>query len=113
MLPFSNFSNLNNIAPLLSFIKNKSYPDKQDVLQKDDMLILSNGYYIDTELNIKTQENFQIIGDNPAIPLRNCNNNIFVVGGTYNVYQSSLDSKFQLPTYSPATGLYAYIKVKN
>ena len=96
-----------------SFIKNKSYPDKQDVLQKDDMLILSNGYYIDTELNIKTQDNFQIIGDNPARPLRNCNNNIFVVGGTYNVYQSSLDTKFQLPTYSPATGLYAYIKAKD
>ena len=96
-----------------SFTRNTSYSNKQDVLQKDDMLILSNGYYIDTELNIKTQENFQIIGDNPAIPLRNCNNNIFVVGGTYNVYQSSLDSKFQLPTYSPATGLYAYIKAKN
>ena len=103
------FSNsLNN-----SFTKNKSYSDKQDVLQKDDMLILSNGYYIDTELNIKTQDNFQIIGDNPARPLRNCNNNIFAVGGTYNVYQSSLDTKFQLPTYSPATGLYAYIKAKN
>ena len=99
---------LNNL-----FIKNKSYPNKQDVLQKDDMLILSNGYYIDTELNIKTQENFQIIGDNPARPLRNCNNNTFVVGGTYNVYQSSLDTKFQLPTYSPATGLYAYIKAKD
>lgn len=96
-----------------SFTRNTSYSNKQDVLQKDDMLILSNGYYIDTELNIKTQENFQIIGDNPAIPLRNCNNNTFVVGGTYNVYQSSLDSKFQLPTYSPATGLYAYIKAKN
>ena len=96
-----------------SFTKNTSYSNKQDVLQKDDMLILSNGYYIDMELNIKTQESFQIIGDNPAIPLRNCNNNIFVVGGTYNVYQSSLDSKFQLPTYSPATGLYAYIKAKN
>lgn len=96
-----------------SFIKNTSYSNKQDVLQKDDMLILSNGYYIDTELNIKTQENFQIIGDNPARPLRNCNNNTFVVGGTYNVYQSSLDSKFQLPTYSPATGLYAYIKAKD
>ena len=96
-----------------SFIKNTSYSDEQDVLQKDDMLILSNGYYIDTELNIKTQENFQIIGDNPARPLRNCNNNTFVVGGTYNVYQSSLDTKFQLPTYSPATGLYAYIKAKN
>ena len=96
-----------------SFIKNKSYSDEQDVLQKDDMLILSNGYYIDTELNIKTQDNFQIIGDNPARPLRNCNNNTFVVGGTYNVYQSSLDTKFQLPTYSPATGLYAYIKAKD
>ena len=96
-----------------SFIKNTSYSDEQDVLQKDDMLILSNGYYIDTELNIKTQDNFQIIGDNPARPLRNCNNNIFVVGGTYNVYQSSLDTKFQLPTYSPATGLYAYIKAKD
>ena len=96
-----------------SFTKNKSYSNKQDVLQKDDMLILSNGYYIDTELNIKTQESFQTIGDNPARPLRNCNNNIFAVGGTYNVYQSSLDAKFQLPTYSPATGLYAYIKVKN
>ena len=103
------FSNsLNN-----SFTKNKSYSNKQDILQKDDMLILSNGYYIDTELNIKTQDNFQIIGDNPARPLRNCNNNIFVVGGTYNVYQSSLDTKFQLPTYSPATGLYAYIKAKD
>ena len=96
-----------------SFTRNTSYSNKQDVLQKDDMLILSNGYYIDMELNIKTQENFQIIGDNPAIPLRNCNNNIFVVGGTYNVYQSSLDAKFQLPTYSPATGLYTYIKAKN
>ena len=96
-----------------SFIKNTSYSNEQDVLQKDDMLILSNGYYIDMELNIKTQENFQIIGDNPARPLRNCNNNTFVVGGTYNVYQSSLDTKFQLPTYSPATGLYAYIKAKN
>lgn len=96
-----------------SFTKNKSYSNKQDVLQKDDMLILSNGYYIDTELNIKTQESFEIIGDNPARPLRNCNNNIFAIGGNYNVYQSSLDSKFQLPTYSPATGLYAYIKVKN
>ena len=96
-----------------SFTRNTSYSNKQDVLQKDDMLILSNGYYIDTELNIKTQESFEIIGDNPARPLRNCNNNIFVVGGTYNVYQSSLDSKFQLPTYSPATGLYAYIKAKN
>ena len=110
---FSNFyvyfsDSLNN-----SFIKNTSYSNKQDVLQKDDMLILSNGYYIDTELNIKTQENFQIIGDNPARPLRNCNNNTFVVGGTYNVYQSSLDAKFQLPTYSPATGLYAYIKAKD
>ena len=103
------FSNsLNN-----SFTKNKSYSNKQDILQKDDMLILSNGYYIDMELNIKTQESFQIIGDNPARPLRNCNNNIFAIGGTYNVYQSSLDAKFQLPTYSPATGLYAYIKAKN
>lgn len=96
-----------------SFIKNTSYSNEQDVLQKDDMLILSNGYYIDMELNIKTQDNFQIIGDNPARPLRNCNNNTFVVGGTYNVYQSSLDVKFQLPTYSPATGLYAYIKAKD
>ena len=96
-----------------SFTRNTSYSNEQDVLQKDDMLILSNGYYIDMELNIKTQDNFQIIGDNPARPLRNCNNNTFVVGGTYNVYQSSLDTKFQLPTYSPATGLYAYIKAKD
>ena len=96
-----------------SFTKNKSYSNKQDVLQKDDMLILSNGYYIDTELNIKTQESFEIIGDNPARPLRNCNNNTFVVGGTYNVYQASPDAQFQLPTYSPATGLYTYIKAKD
>lgn len=96
-----------------SFTRNTEYKKEQDILQKDDMLILSNGYYIDMELNIKPQYNFSIIGDNPARPLRNCNNNIFAVGGTYNVYQSSLDSKFQLPTYSPETGLYAYIKAKN
>ena len=96
-----------------SFIKNTSYSNKQDVLQKDDMLILSNGYYIDMELNIKTQYNFSIIGDNPSLPLRNCNDNTFVVGGTYNVYQASSDAQFQLPTYSPATGLYTYIKAKN
>ena len=95
-----------------SFIKNTSYSNEQDILQKDDMLILSNGYYINMELNIKTQDNFQIIGDNPARPLRNCNNNIFAVGGTYNVYQASPDAQFQLPTYSPATGLYTYIKAK-
>ena len=95
-----------------SFTLNTTYRKEQDILQKDNMLILSNGYYIDMELNIKTQYNFSIIGDNPALPLRNCNNNTFVVGGTYNVYQASPDAQFQLPTYSPATGLYTYIKAK-
>ena len=96
-----------------SFTLNTTYRKEQDILQKDNMLILSNGYYIDMELNIKTQYNFSIIGDNPALPLRNCNDNTFVVGGTYNVYQASPDAQFQLPTYSPATGLYTYIKAKD
>ena len=95
------------------FTLNTTYRKEQDILQKDNMLILSNGYYIDMELNIKTQYNFSIIGDNPALPLRNCNDNTFVVGGTYNVYQASPDAQFQLPTYSPATGLYTYIKAKD
>lgn len=96
-----------------SFTLNTTYRKEQDILQKDNMLILSNGYYIDMELNIKTQYNFSIIGDNPALPLRNCNDNTFAVGGTYNVYQASPDTQFQLPTYSPATGLYTYIKAKD
>ena len=96
-----------------SFTLNTTYRKEQDILQKDNMLILSNGYYIDMELNIKTQYNFSIIGDNPSRPLRNCKDNTFVVGGTYNVYQASPDAQFQLPTYSPATGLYTYIKAKN
>ena len=96
-----------------SFTLNTTYQKEQDILQKDNMLILSNGYYIDMELNIKTQYNFSIIGDNPSLPLRNCNDNTFAVGGTYNVYQASPDTQFQLPTYSPATGLYTYIKAKD
>lgn len=96
-----------------SFTLNTTYRKEQDILQKDNMLILSNGYYIDMELNIKTQYNFSIIGDNPSLPLRNCNDNTFAVGGTYNVYQASSDAQFQLPTYSPATGLYTYIKAKD
>ena len=96
-----------------SFTLNTTYRKEQDILQKDNMLILSSGYYIDMELNIKTQYNFSIIGDKPSLPLRNCNDNTFVVGGTYNVYQASPDAQFQLPTYSPATGLYTYIKAKD
>ena len=76
----------------------------------DDYVLLSDNRYIDTSLNIKS------VGGSTRSLINaeaHSNYNIYVISNKNQLYKSSKSPTFNLPTYSPATGLRAYIKAKN
>lgn len=78
----------------------------------DSYIVLPNNTYIDSNFNLNS------IASSTGTTIANLatdNNNIYALcyDSFATVYSSLKTATFNLPSYSPATGLYAYIKAKN
>lgn len=79
----------------------------------DDKIILPDKTYIDLNNNVKNWENSSSISQSQCMSFSQTDNFIYTMCPQYEVWRSSKFTQFKLPTYSPATGLRAYIKAKN
>lgn len=79
----------------------------------DNAIMLPDKTYIDSSNNVKNWENSSSISQSQCMSFSQTDTFIYTMCPQYEVWRSSKSAQFNLPTYSPATGLRAYIKAKN
>lgn len=91
----------------------KKYSPWATYMVTDDKIILPDKTYIDSSNNVKNWENSGSISQSQCMSFSQTDTFIYTMCPQYEVWRSSKSTQFNLPTYSPATGLRAYIKAKN
>ena len=81
-------------------------------LVENDKIVLPDKTYIDSNGTIKNW-NSGPSGSTLCLSFSSTDTDIYAMYPKYEVWASSKSAQFNLPTYSPATGLRAYIKAKN
>ena len=81
-------------------------------LVENDKIVLPDKTYIDSNGTIKNW-NSGPSGSTLCLSFSSTDTDIYAMYPKYEVWAASKSAQFNLPTYSPATGLRAYIKAKN
>ena len=81
-------------------------------LVENDKIVLPDKTYIDSNGTIKNWSSGPSSGT-LCLSFSSTDTDIYAMYPKYEVWASSKSAQFNLPTYSPATGLRAYIKAKN
>ena len=85
---------------------------KKPWLVTDDKIFLCNKKYIDTSMTVHDWSNSSSISNN-CMSFSQTDKNVYTICPQYQIWGTNEQPQFNLPTYSPATGLRAYIKAKN
>ena len=85
----------------------------ENFLITNDKIFCSDKTYLDANLQSHSWDNASSITQNLCGDFVETNSHIYTICPQFEVWRSSKAEQFTLPTYSPATGLYAYIKAKN
>lgn len=78
-----------------------------------DKLLFFNKKYINLNFEMVDWDNASSISQTYCFSFSDTDKYIYTMCPQYEVWSSDLRATFNLPTYSPATGLRAYIKAKN
>ena len=81
-------------------------------LVENDKIVLPDKTYIDSNGVIKNWSSGPS-GSTLCLSFSSTDTDVYAMYPKYEVWASSKSAQFNLPTYSPATGLRAYIKAKN
>ena len=87
-----------------------NYPE---FLITNDKIFFSDKTYLDANLQSHNWDNASSITQQLCGNFVETNSYIYTICPQFEVWRSSKAEQFQLPTYSPATGMYAYIKAKD
>ena len=85
----------------------------KNFLITNDKIFCSDKTYLDANLQSHSWDNASSITQTLCGDFVETNSHIYTICPQFEVWRSSKAEQFTLPTYSPATGLYAYIKAKN
>lgn len=84
----------------------------QNTVQSENNLLVKNKTYINENGNILNFGNTSDMSSYVISCMAATDDNVYVGTDTFNFYKASKSDQFNLPTWSPADGLYAYIKAK-